>query len=426
MPTRSTCALFLLCCVQGCERFAFFAMLPLFVLYLQQHLGFTEHGSVLILGVFQALSYLGALPAGMVTDRVLGRWPATLLGCALLMLGYGGLALDRPVLFWPALALMLVGHSFFKPGLNSLGGNFFGISAAHRERGFLLFHLAINVGAMISPLCAEWSRSRSGWPGIFLWATGGMLLGGILLALAWRITSPRAELSSTAVVTAISEDRQQIRWRAVQLICAVAIVYWMTAQQAGSSLVLFAERNTVQQLFASRWSLTLGPGHFASLHALLVLALLPLILWATARLHRLGYEPSTPVKMTWGFVATAAAFAVMGAACLRGGDVGRVSATWLASCYTLLSIAELLLSPLGMSLLTRLSPPQLTSQSIGLWLASTAVGNLLAGALGFLWDRWLHHRYFALLALVALGAAGVLLLRERRIEAALSKEPAEG
>lgn len=421
MPTRSTCVLFLLCAVQGCERFAFFAMLPLFVLYLQQHRGFTEEGSVLLLGVFQALSYVGALPAGVIMDRVLGRWPGTLLGCALLMFGYGGLALDRAVLFWPGLALMLVGHGFFKPGLNALGSSLFGTSAARRERGFLLLHFAVNVGAMVSPLCAEWSRSRGDWAGVFLWAAGGMFLAAMLLLVGSLLVGTQAEESSAAPVNATSADSEENRWRAVRLICSLGVIYWLTAQQAGSSLAIFAEQNTVQQLSAMRSRVTVGPGHFASLHSLLVLALLPLLLWGTTWLRRRDQEPSTPVKMAWGYVATAASFAVMSAACLRGGDAGRVGAGWLTSCYVLLAIAELLLSPLGLSLLTRLSTPQRTSQSVGLWFTATAVGNVLAGALGYLWSQWSHHRYFELLALLALGAAAVLLVRQRRIEAAIPR-----
>lgn len=415
MPAGSTCILFLLCVVQGCERFAFFAMLPLFVLYLQQHLGFTEQGSVLLLGVFQALSYVGALPAGAITDRVLGRWPATLLGCALLTLGYGGLALDRPVLLWPALALMLSGHSFFKPGLNSLGSSLFGTSAARRERGFLLLHLAINIGAMVSPLCAEWSRSRGHWPGVFRWAAGAMLLGMTLLSVASLLAKPAAEASTAGTASIVEEGSERRRWQAVRLICAVAVVYWLTAQQAGSSLVLFAEQNTVRTLSGLNWSITVGPGHFASLHSLLVLVLLPLLLLGTAWLRRRGLDLSTPSKMAGGYIATAAAFALMGAACLRGGDTARVSAAWLTGCYIALSLAELLLAPLGLSLLTQLSPPQRTSQSVGLWFASTATGNLLAGILGIFWGRWPHHRYFAILTMLALGAAAMLLGRLRRI-----------
>jgi POT family proton-dependent oligopeptide transporter len=405
----------LLCVVQGCERFAFFAMLPLFVLYLQQHLAFTEQGSVLLLGVFQALSYVGALPAGAITDRVLGRWPATLLGCALLTLGYGGLALDRPVLLWPALALMLSGHSFFKPGLNSLGSSLFGTSAARREHGFLLLHLAINIGAMVSPLCAEWSRSRGHWPGVFRWAAGAMLLGTTLLSVASLLAKPAAEAPTAASVSIVEDGSERRRWQAVRLICAVAVVYWLTAQQAGSSLVLFAEQNTVRTLSGLNRSITVGPGHFASLHSLLVLVLLPLLLMATTCLRRHGLDLSTPSKMAWGYIATAAAFALMGAACLRGGDTARVSAAWLTGCYIALSLAELLLAPLGLSLLTQLSPPQRTSQSVGLWFASTATGNLLAGILGIFWGRWPHHRYFAILTMLALGAATVLLARLRRI-----------
>ena len=148
---------------------------------------------------------------------------------------------------------------------------------------------------------------------------------------------------------------------------------------------------------------------------MLVLVLLPLLLLGTAWLRRRGLDLSTPSKMAGGYIATAAAFALMGAACLRGGDTARVSAAWLTGCYIALSLAELLLAPLGLSLLTQLSPPQRTSQSVGLWFASTATGNLLAGILGIFWGRWPHHRYFAILTMLALGAATVLLARLRRI-----------
>ncbi len=421
MYTRSTCALLLLCAVQGCERFAFFAMLPLFILYLQQHRGFTESGAVLLLGVFQALSYLGALPAGAFTDRFLGRWPATLLGCVLLTLGYGALALDRPVLLWPSLLLMLLGHGFFKPGLNSLASHFFGANAARRERGFLWLHCAINVGAMVSPLCSEWSRAQGDWPGVFRWATGGMLLGTISLLPASLLEVPRAETRDTATVPVTDENVEQRRWPAIRLICTVGVIYWLTAQQAGSSLVIFAEQNTQQRLLIGSSHIIVGAGHFASLHSLLVLALLPFLMGGTSLLRRRGWEPSTPAKMCWGYVATAAAFLAMAGACLRGGDGGRVSVGWLTGCYVFLSVAELLLSPLGLSLLTRLSPPRRTSQTVGLWFAAVAVGNILAGLLGFAWVRWAHHRYFSLLVLLSLGAAALLLKRLRRLEAAIPR-----
>ena len=117
------------------------------------------------------------------------------------------------------------------------------------------------------------------------------------------------------------------------------------------------------------------------------------------------------LPLLWGYVATAAAFAWMAAASLQGGDTGRVSSAWLIGCYLLLSLAEILLAPLGMSLVTRFAPRDKAARAVGLWFASSAVGNGLAALLALGWDRWPHHRYFAALALVSLAAAAALMRR---------------
>ena len=168
-------SLYLLALAQAWERFAFLSLLPLFVLCLEQHHGMTAHAAVLTFGVFQAASYLGALPAGVVADRALSHATTTLLGCALLTLGYGAVALNLPTMLWPALGLMVCGHGFFKPGINALVSCRSGDDHSQREHAFLMLHVAINIGAMTGPLCAEWARARAGWVGVFYVATGGML-----------------------------------------------------------------------------------------------------------------------------------------------------------------------------------------------------------------------------------------------------------
>ena len=136
-------------------------------------------------------------------------------------------------------------------------------------------------------------------------------------------------------------------------------------------------------------------------------------------LRRRSKEPSALAKMVWGYVATAGGFVVLAFAGLKGGDAGRVSPVWLTGCYLLLSVAELLLSPLGLSLVTRIAPPHRTAQAVGLWFAAAAAGNALAGVIGLAWGRWPHHRYFAFLALLSIGAAALLFSRLRRIKRAL-------
>ena len=136
---------------------------------------------------------------------------------------------------------------------------------------------------------------------------------------------------------------------------------------------MFAAVNTEQQITLLSHSLRLGPGVLASLHGLMVIALLPAFLYLHGRSH--SRSSSTAGMLVWGYVATAAAFALMTGASLRGGDAGRVSSAWLIGCYALLSLAEVLLAPLGVSLVTRLAPRHRAAQSVGLWFAGSAVAT---------------------------------------------------
>ena len=255
---------------------------------------------------------------------------------------------------------------------------------------------------------------------MFYVATGGMLLSTLLLAVAaWRdpIHSP-AESTVVDDKAQLGTDRDRVR--AVRLLCAIAVVFWLTAQQAGTSLPLFAAQNTVQHIQIGATLLPLQPGHFAALHSLQVLLLVPLFLWASARLRHRAAEPSTPSKMLYGYVVNAVAFLVMSAASLTSADNTRVSVGWLSSCYLLLSGAEVLLAPLGLSLVTRLTPTSRLSQTVGLWLGSVALGSGLAGLFALLWSRWPsmrgHAAYFGILAALSLAAGALLLSQVRQLE----------
>ena len=409
VPRRWSRPLALLCAVQSCERFAFLAMLPLFVLYARDRLAMSAPMALMMLAILQALSYLGGLPGGWLADRKLGVRASTMLGALLLAVAYGSLAIDRAWLFWPALALMVTGHSLFRPGLHVLIAQGTGNDERARERGFLWHYLAANLGYAAGALFGEWAHVAHGWASLFVGAAVASLIGTGLLALptirSWQTplnSAPRAAVSSHGNMGAV--------W----LLCSVAVVFWLTAQQAGSSLAVFAAMNTAQQITLLGRTMQLGPGHFAALHGLMVIAMLPVFLYLDSRKQtRTG---STMNTLIWGYVGTAGAFALMAAASLRGGDAGRVSGTWLLGCYALLSLAEILLAPLGVSLVTRLAPQHKATQAVGLWFAGSAVGNGLAALLGLCWDHWPHHRYFALLAALSLAAAAALLSRRRHLD----------
>ncbi len=419
MSARPTCALALLCVVQGCERFAFLAMLPLFAVYLHHRHGFSEPSALLLLGVMSALSYVGGLPAGILTDRKLRPIGALLLGGVLLTVGYAALALDHPSLLWPALATMTVGHSLFKPSISTLFGSIFDVADIRREHGFLWQHLAVNLAGMVGPLCGEWLRVGNRWDRLFLLSAVVTCIGcAVLIAFARLLPEQRPQRMETdSVGGSVRMNRE--RWIAVCWLCGLSIVFWLTAQQAGGSLSVFAESHTQRSVDFLAHTYPIGPGHFGALHSLQVLLLLPLLMGWFGWLRRRNAEPSTLAKMLWGYVATAVGFVVLAFAGLKGGDAGRVSPAWLTGSYLLLSVAELLLSPLGLSLVTRIAPPHRTAQAVGLWFTAAAVGNTLAGIIGLAWGRWPHHRYFALLALSSVGAAVLLISKRRRIERAL-------
>ncbi len=164
---RRSWSLVLLCAVQGCERFAFLAMLPLFVLYARDRLAMSAPSALMVLAILQALSYLGGLPGGWLADRRVGVRVSTTLGALLLTVAYGCLAFDRASLAWPAMVLMVAGHSLFRPGLHVLIARATGRDEQARERGFLWHYLAANVGYSAGALFGEWAHVAHDWATLF-------------------------------------------------------------------------------------------------------------------------------------------------------------------------------------------------------------------------------------------------------------------
>lgn len=409
-------ALYLLALVQFWERFACFATLPFLVLYLEQQ-GMSAERALLFFGLFQALSYLSGLPGGAIGDRWLGVRRATFAGTLLLALGYATLTRAQPVMLGLGFALLVAGFGLFKPGLYALVGGLYTEDDPQRERGFLVLHVILNIGAAAAPTLAEWARARWGWGVIFKVATLGMCASVASFLLAAPAMRSIRRASHTRPLTEREPcSAQRERIRACWLIGAVSAVLWLAGAQASTALTLFAAQNTDLHLRIAGRSLTIAPGHFMSLHAFLVLVLAPPLGWLLGRLERRGQNVSTPGKMVWGFVMSSAAFVVMLLAGLHGGDIARVGLSWLSACYVLLTLGELLLAPMGLALITRLAPPERASRMVSLWFAAMAVGNGLAGVMGILWTRLPHHRYFALLALLTLGAAAVLLSRLQRLD----------
>lgn len=417
---RQPWTLYLLSGIAVSERAASSVLLALFPLYLSQHLGFSDGRAVLIAGVFSGLAYLASLLGGYLGDGPLGLSRTLVIGALAIAVGVGAMALEQRQLLWCSLALLVIGNGLFKPSVTTLIGKLYRDSDARRDAGFAVFYFAINIGFLIGPLLGEWSRARLGWQAVFA-AAAVLMIPALALAAVGRRHIERSAIYVVETAHAAAPGSEQARMRAAVLLCGLAVLSWFAIQQTVGVLVLFAQENTRFQISMGHWALTLRPGYFTALHGGLVLVFLPLMMRRDHRQRAIGAELSTALKLIRGFVYLAAAFALMGLAGLRGGDAGRVSPLWLVGCYILITPGEIWLSAMGMSLVTQLAPSRLASRLVGLWLASVAIGNALAGAFGLLWSHWPHHRYFAVVALCCLLGACVLLARLRQLEAVLSR-----
>lgn len=385
------------------ERLAMSIVLSLLALYLREHRGYDPKTVFILVGLFMGGCYLMSAPAGTLIDGALQPTRATLLGLVLLTVGQLGLLADRVALLGLSLVLMLAGSGLFRVAIATLIARLHAPSDTRMESAYAILYAAVNLGYLAGPLGSEWIRARFGWPPIFLVAVGALLCAlGTLLS---GYSSLVRQTTQRATSTPIDSRNRAARLRAIFLLCGVAIVFWLAMQQSSTSLTFFAdERN-------------LAPGYLASFHGFAVLLLTPLLFAAIKRLRRRDRAPTLPMTLVYGLLFSAAAFLVMSAASLCG---LQKRVLFLGGAYVLISVGEVLHSAIGMSLINRLSPPRFAGRMNGLWFTTVAVGNLIAGAIGFLWTRLPHHRYFAFIALLLLAAALALLARTRKLESLLN------
>lgn len=377
-------------------------VLSLLAIYLREHRGYDPQTVFLIVGVFIGGSYVMSAPAGPLLDGPLPPPRATLLGLVLLTVGQLGLLSDREGLLNPSLVVMITGSGLFRVAITTLISRLYAPSDTRLESAYGILYAAINLGYLAGPLCSEWIRVRFGWPPIFLVAVGALLaaLGTLLRSYSTIVRQSVPSTSSTQM------DARDIaaRLRAIYLLCGIAIVFWLAMQQSSTSLTFFADERQ------------LSAGYIASFHGFAVLLLTPLLFAAIRHLRRRQRAPSLPMTIVYSLLFSAAAFLVMSAASLVG---LRKGVLWLGGAYVLISVGEVLHSAIGMSIVNRLSPPRFAGRMNGLWFTAVAGGNFAAGAIGFLWTRLPHHRYFAIIALLLLAAAIVLLARSRKLESML-------
>jgi POT family proton-dependent oligopeptide transporter len=397
------------------ERIGFYTLMAVLVLYMDKVLGWSDAHKGDVYGLFLALCYFVPLLGGWIGDRWLGRRLTIKIGAALMAAGYAGLALSsaaQTTTFFLGLGLIGVGTGIFKVNMSVLVGNLYADKPELKDAGFNIYYMGVNIGATIAPLLATYISVRYGSYNLSFWICGAGLLVALAilqashsrLAEADVEAAPRAAAGSSAAAAASATAGEEGR-RVVTLVilfCSV-IFFWVAFYQNAFALTLFAERST--RVFG--W---LRPETYQFFEPAFILLLTPLLLALFGRLHAAGREPSTPAKIFLGMLVMAGSMFIMVAASLAGGnaDVPIMSPAWLIGTYFFVTVAEILISPMGQSFVSKVAPPRLAGLMMGGWFAATAAGSYGSGLLGKSYSALPHHQFFLILTGL-LGLAAIMV-----------------
>jgi proton-dependent oligopeptide transporter, POT family len=407
------------------ERFSYYGMRAFLILYMVHVLGFDDKRAGSVYGTYTASAWAAAIFGGIIADRWLGQYKSVLIGGIIIAVGHFTLAFHPLPFFYAGLAFIVVGTGLLKPNVSGIVGSLYDAKDARRDAGFSIFYMGINLGAALGPFVAGYLAQRVDWHLGFACAGVGMTLGLIQYVMGRRNLQPaidrlaeqRAKARAAPVASAASAAPTaptfggftKVEWKrlgAMAVFFVFAAIFWGAYEQAGSTLNLFGDRYTRTSIlgvsFPSSWFLTV--------QAIFVIVLAPAFAWLWIRLGK--YEPSTPAKFAFGLlmIGLSFLFLLIPANVIQDTPGVRVSPFWLIGCYFIQELGELSLSPVGLSVFTKLAPVKIVGMMLGVWFLADSVGNKVAGfAAGFISSAPLP-QLFGVVAAVCLGASALAFL----------------
>jgi POT family proton-dependent oligopeptide transporter len=427
------------------ERFSFYGMRALLVLYMVRHLlqperagqvaGFAALRGGLeavfgplaiqplasqVYGLYTGLVYLTPLAGGLLADRWLGQRRTVVVGGVLMAIGHFLMASER--LFLVALLFLVAGNGCFKPNVSTQVGALYPPGDPRRDRAFGIFYMGINLGAFFSSLVCGALATLYGWHWGFGAAGVGMCVGLAVYLAGRRHLAPEAPRRRPAgapvpaVAPLTAGDWRRIG--ALVALCALNVVFWAVYEQQGNTMQLWADEQTI-------WPTVLGwripSTWYQSFNPLMIFVLTPLLAAAWGRQAARGREPTSVTKMAIGCLLAGLSFLVMAAgARLLAGAKG--SLLWPFATTLVLTVGEIYLSPVGLSLVTRVAPARVVSLVMGAWLGASFFGNTLSGYIGTWYERLPREGFFLLLAGLGLAAAAGMMAFNRPLRRALGEE----
>ncbi len=416
------------------ERFSYYGMRALLVLYLVKYVLLPEHaGNAIglatlraaletvfgpldpqpfasqIYGLYTAFVYLTPILGGLIADRVLGQRRTVIIGAVLMAIGHFMMAFEPLLLF--ALLMLILGNGAFKPNISTQVGGLYKEGDPRRDAAYSIFYVGINVGAFFSPLVCGTLGEEWGWHFGFGAAGVGMVIG--LLIYLWGYSElPPDELQKARAAHHEHDPLSREEWRAIIALLILFLpntLFWATYEQQGNTVALWVDGYTDRSVDLLFWQGQIPVTWFQAFNPFMIFAFTPLIVELWAMQSRRGREPSTTIKMAMGCFGVALSYLVMVAAALTIEPGGKSSWLWLFLYFVVITIGELYLSPVGLSLVSKVAPARFLSLMMGVWLATSFVGNFIAGWLGSFWSSMEKPQFFLMIAGVA-GAAGLAIM----------------
>lgn len=442
------------------ERFSYYGMRALLVLYLVNAQHWTAERAATLYGNYTMLVFLTPLIGGYLADRIIGTRRSLVIGGVIIAAGHFTLALQGDAAFYTGLALIIIGTGFFKSNVSTQVGQIYAEGDARRDAGFTIFYMGINTGAFLGPLvCGYLADSpRFGWhygfaaagvgmvlglityvwgrekylPGIGLphfgvkeasvgvqipvsnpmHGIGGAVIGGVLgfLGGSWLGLAMGAVIGAALGISILgSQGEERRRVWAIFIVAFFVVFFWAAYEQAGSSMNLFADRNTDLTL-GGLVSKPVPAAWFQSVNSGFILIFSPIFAAIWMMLAKRKLEPSTAMKMVIGLalLGTGFVFMVIGA---KGADQGiRVSWVWLTTAYMFHTFGELCLSPIGLSYVTKVAPVRFASLMMGVWFLANAAANKLAGTIAAMVEKIPTLTQFYTIFVVSSFSAAFLML----------------
>ena len=401
------------------ERFGFYIMMAILVLYMDNEFGWSDSIKGDHYGAFLGLVYFIPLLGGYLGDKIFGQINTVIAGSIAMFFGYVALALssaDQLVTFYVGLFLVAFGTGIFKVNMAVLVGNLY-IDKIHlKDAGFNIFYMGVNVGATIAPLAATLLGYLFNDYRMSFWAAAIGMLICIVTFYSGKSKLMKADVKQSnksekeIVFQDISAKESTQRIIALGILFVIVIFFWMAFYQNGFALTLFAERSTKIYNF-------LRPETYQFFNPFFILLLTPLLLSVFSKLNKQGKEPSTPLKIFIGMVIMGISMLIMVWASLEGGnsDSNNMSPNWLISTYLVVTLAEILISPMGQSYVSKVAPPKIQGLMMGGWFLATSIGSYGSGLLGKYYSDFAHHEYFLILTGILILSATLALLAMKKL-----------